>query len=161
MELEVWKDIEGYPNYQISNFGKVKSVERETYIKDRVLAHRKEKILKGYIDKKGYHLVCLYNKNQKVKTFRVHRLVAKYFIHNTENKSQVNHKDGNKLNNYFENLEWCTNYENIQHAIKKGLINQDLRKENMQKLGKSRKALMKRWGTEFLEKENSEYKVGE
>ena len=147
MKLEKWRDIKDYPNYEISNNGRVKSIARKTPSKNNILISRKELILKGYVCNKGYHIVCLYDVNKKMKAFRVHRLVGQVFIENTYNKKQINHKDGNKLNNNVNNLEWCTNQENINHAIKNGLINQELRKENMRKLGKSKKALNKRWGT--------------
>lgn len=66
--------------------------------------------------KKGYEQVELYLRDQKRKThFGVHRLVAEYFIPNPENKSEVNHKDLNKLNNKVENLEWVSGSENMQH----------------------------------------------
>lgn len=85
-----------------------------------VISHKKQnkKILKGYKNTKGYLLVDL-NKNKRA--VKIHRLVALAFINNEHNKPQVNHKDGNKLNNHIDNLEWVTNSENQKHAIKNGL----------------------------------------
>lgn len=100
---EIWKTIIDYPQYEISNFGNIKS-------------NYKNKLLKGQKDKDGYFQVNLY-KDKIGKTHKVHRLVAKYFIDNAENKLQVNHIDGNKQNNYYLNLEWCTTQENTKHAI--------------------------------------------
>lgn len=65
---------------------------------------------------RGYYSVTIMKR-----THMIHRLVAKAFIPNPENKPQVNHKDGNKLNNHYSNLEWCTAQENIQHAVRTGL----------------------------------------
>ena len=70
----------------------------------------------GMIDRCGYHEIILNGK-----PYRVHRLVAEAFIPNTENKPCINHKDGNKLNNSVDNLEWCTHSENIIHAYQTGL----------------------------------------
>ena len=145
MKLEVWKDIEDYPNYQVSNLGNVKSKERYTRAKGNEIIHRKEKLLKQLIDTKGYHYVRLYNE-QGFKNIKVHRLVANAFIIKIEGKECINHKDGNKDNNKSSNLEWCTVLENNRHSIETGLVNLELRKSNMSKLGKSRKALIKRWG---------------
>ena len=107
---EVWIDIVGFiGKYQISNYGRVKSIKRK---------YAGEKILKLQIDKDGYHRVSL--KNGKSYYLPVHRLVAQAFIPNPDNLPCVNHKDENKLNNFVwinddgtvdlekSNLEWCT-----------------------------------------------------
>lgn len=113
---EIWKDIEGYEGlYQVSNLGRVKSF----YAKNGRLSIQSH-ILKPKIDKYGYlKLTLCKDKNYKYVT--VHRLVATTFIDNLENKPEVNHKDGNKLNNYVNNLEWVTGLENIHHAFDTGL----------------------------------------
>lgn len=119
---EIWKDIEGYEGlYQVSNLGRVKSLKRDITNTNYGVAHIKEKILKPRDDGKGYVRVVLYKNNQK-KQFKIHRLVAKAFISNPENKATVNHINGNKSHNTVGNLEWCTNKENIYHAFKTGLI---------------------------------------
>lgn len=109
---EEFKDIKGYEGlYQISNLGRVKSLNyRHT---------GREKILKLKIDKDGYLLICLY-KNGKQKFFTIHRLVAEEFIPNPNNLPQVNHKNEIKDDNRMENLEWCTvKYNNIYNGRQK------------------------------------------
>lgn len=87
-----------------------------------VYSVRRKKYLIPTIDKGGYLRVCLVDKSQRIKkTIQVHRLVAKAFIPNLENKQQVNHIDGNKLNNSVDNLEWNIAKENVQHAYRTGL----------------------------------------
>lgn len=117
---EIWKDIEGYEGlYQVSNMGRIKSLERykENHGK---LQKVEEKIKTINIKNSGYQFVQLY-KNNKYKNLMVHRLVAQAFIPNVDNKPQINHIDGNKLNNNVTNLEWCTNSENNKHAWNTGL----------------------------------------
>lgn len=111
METEIWKDIVGYEGYyQVSENGKVKS----SY------GHNGKAILKTSINKKGYLSYTL-TKNGQRKGFSCHRLVAIMFIPQGNHNLQVNHIDGDKNNNHFSNLEWCTCKENIHHAIHTGL----------------------------------------
>lgn len=84
-----------------------------------------KKYLKTHLNNKGYVVCQLRDTNGKNHIVLVHRLVAKTFIPNENaDKLEVNHKDGNKLNNNITNLEWCTRKENIRHGIKNGLISQ-------------------------------------
>ena len=118
---EIWKDIKGYEClYQVSNFGRVKSIER--YVNTHGGSKRivPEKIMKQVIDNTGYYTVSLWKNNTHIRP-HVHRLVIETFIPNLYKKSQVNHKDGNKLNNNVDNLEWCTPQENGIHAYDNGL----------------------------------------
>jgi len=118
--LEIWKDIVGYEGYyQVSNYGKVKSLDRICW-NGKVNFIRNSKIIKDFINKKGYHTVSL-NKGKSPKSYYVHRLVAIAFIPNPENKLQVNHKDGNKSDNRSWKIEWSTSSENNQHSYNVGL----------------------------------------
>lgn len=102
------KEIKNHKDYWVTDDGKVISIGRG-------------KILTNQLTKKGYYNLLLPVNNKK-KLCIVHRLVAEAFIHNPLNKPQVNHKDGNKQNNHYTNLEWCTNQENQTHSWKNGLI---------------------------------------
>lgn len=119
---EIWKDIKGYKNYQVSNLGRVRSKDRVIIRNDGETRHYKSKILTPQITKKGYLRVSLYNDNG-IKSANIHRLVAFAFIENKSNLPQINHIDGNKKNNRVNNLEWCDNRYNQIHAISKGLRN--------------------------------------
>lgn len=123
--METWKDIKDYEGlYQVSDYGRVKSLPRQgTQTKE-------ERILKPEKTKKGYLQVHLC-KNGKVKVFRVNRLVAIAFVPNPENKPEVNHKDTNKENNHASNLEWNTRSENQLHAYKTGIQRPKLSKDNI------------------------------
>ena len=89
--------------------------------KGEVFSKRSNKFLKQVELKSGY-LSLATKINGVNKTFRVHREIAKAFLNNPENKPHVNHKDGNKLNNEVDNLEWCTQSENMKHAVDTGLL---------------------------------------
>lgn len=119
---EIWKDIPEYEGlYQISNYGRVKSLNYRRM--------NKENILKPRVDKKGYIHYAL-KKNKMTKEYKAHRLVALMFIPNPCNKKQVNHKDFNKQNNFVDNLEWCTNGENQKHSYKYNLNRKNFFKTN-------------------------------
>lgn len=121
--LEEWKDIKGYENiYQVSNRGKIRSMDRKIITVTGKIKNLKGKIIKPHFDKDGYLQISVH-KNNKQKHGKVHRLVAEAFIKNPYKKEQVNHIDGNKQNNNVMNLEWCTDKENKEHAKLKGLYN--------------------------------------
>lgn len=110
MEEELWKCIPGYNRaYEISNFGRIRSSKFGS------IEQKSLRLLNGYYGT-TLHLGGVRT------TVKVHRMVAHAFIPNPENKPQVNHIDGNKLNNHVSNLEWCTAKENINHAIDTGLL---------------------------------------
>ena len=118
---EEWRDIKGYEGlYQVSNYGRVRSVSRIVTWKNNQLKTYKSRIMKIQ-QKNGYYTVSLY-KDFNSKTIRVHRLVGEAFIPNPDNLPFINHIDENKLNNRVENLEWCTrqynnNYGSRNHKI--------------------------------------------
>ena len=119
--MEVWKDIVGHEGiYQVSNKGRVKSVERKVKHVDGRVRRLKERILTNKTYRDNYPSVSLW-KNNKGKEFNVHRLVAEHFLDKKSEDLIVNHKDGDKRNNDVNNLEWVTYSENTQHAIKTGL----------------------------------------
>ena len=116
---EVWKDIKGYEGrYQVSNMGRVKSLDRTFINKIERKQHQKERILKPIQNNAGYLRVDLYDDSSKRKTFKVHRLVCQAFHENPENKPCVNHIDENKTNNVASNLEWCSYKENNNHGTR-------------------------------------------
>ncbi len=111
-DIEIWEDLKGYEGlYKISTFGRIKSIA-------------KNKILPQKVQNSGYLLVWVHNKNVR-KACTVHRLVAINFVPNPNNYPQVNHIDGDKYNNKKSNLEWCTQSQNMRHAVSTGLASLD------------------------------------
>ena len=113
--MEIWKDIQGYEGlYKVSSLGRIQS------------NHSNKKgegwqFLDGSVDLKGYRRVSLYKNNNEISK-KIHRLVLEVFLPNPENKKEVNHINGNKLDKRLENLEWATLQENMAHAFKNKLI---------------------------------------
>lgn len=126
LEGEIWKDVVGYEDlYQVSNLGRVVSLGRIISMKDgrtqREFTKRtKSKILKQVVDKGGYLIVSLsetFSEKKQSKNHKVHRLVAKAFIQNPENKPHIDHIDRNRTNNCVSNLRWCTTIENHSNIL--------------------------------------------
>jgi hypothetical protein len=116
MEEEIWKDVVGYEGkYKVSNKARIWSNLSKRYLKQ--------------IEYIGYMSVILYF-NSKNRTEKVHRLMAKAFIPNPENKPQVNHLNGIKNDNRLENFEWVTNSENQLHALRIGLYKNPFGEKN-------------------------------
>lgn len=117
---EVWKDVVGYEGlYQVSNLGRVKSLERLIEDKKGRLKRKrvyKEKLLHLNLCKNGYCIVCLF-RNQKKKFSYVHRLVADAFIPNPERKPEIDHINGIRNDNRIDNLRWVSHKENMNNPI--------------------------------------------
>jgi hypothetical protein len=115
MKSVIWCDIEGYENeYQINQFGEIRTLKNSPKLK-------KFDTLKPQLSKSNGYMYQMLYKNGKPKLVRIHRLVAKAFVPNPNNFTQINHIDGNKQNNNASNLEWCDQPYNMKHAYKTGL----------------------------------------
>lgn len=119
---EIWKDITNYKGYQVSNLGRIRTFDKTTYTKKHGIRHWKNRILKERLDKNNRTLSVYLYKNGKGKSYLIHRLVAQEFLGFPKDKSMtVNHKDGNRLNNKLDNLEWLSLANNIKHGFENNL----------------------------------------
>ena len=134
-----WKEIKGYEGkYIVSNYGEVISLPRLKQNNSKKQYVEPKELSKHISSTNGYVYVLLCGKG-KCKNVRLHKLVAEAFIPNPEHKEQVNHIDGNKRNNCVNNLEWCTQDENMAHSYKIGLRDKSKMAENMRQLGRNSK----------------------
>ena len=136
---EIWRPIEGYEGlYEVSNTGRVRSVDRYVKSKGESYWLRKGKMLSPTKDKNGYLKVNL-SCNGKHNIIRVHRLVTEAFLPNPDNLPEVNHKDEDKTNNNVDNLEWCNAKYNSNY---KGVLKR--RSQRMKENGIYEKNALKR-----------------
>ena len=123
--MEQWSPIAGFPNYEISTLGRVKSLSR-----DYKYGKHNDIILKTN-DRRGYRGVTLF-KNGKRYYFAVHRLVAAAFLENPNNLPCVNHKDEDRTNNRVDNLEWCTHLYNSRYGTSREKISRGVSRSVLQ-----------------------------
>ena len=124
--IEIWKPIKNYEGkYEISNFGRVKSLQRWSKTK----FYNREKMLTPYINKRNGYAYIYLTKDNKGKNVRIHRLVAEHFIDNPNNYQDINHKDCNRANNRVDNLEWCTRSYNVKYSFTNGKAKSNFRKK--------------------------------
>jgi hypothetical protein len=120
-EIVEWRNIKGYEGYyQVSNYGQVRSVDRTLHVKDGCREYDKKllgKHMRQYLHSNGYKVVPL-TKDGVCETLFVHRLVAEAFIPNVNQLPFINHKDEDKTNNCYLNLEWCTCQYNNSYGNK-------------------------------------------
>lgn len=115
--VEVWKQLNEVTGYSISNLGRIRRDTKDVLMPNGFYRHLEEKIMALNTSNRGYYRVTIHRKH-----YNIHRLVAKYFVDNPNNRSFVNHIDGDKKNNVFTNLEWVTPKENTNHALRTGLM---------------------------------------
>lgn len=114
MLLEIWRNIENHKGYQVSNLGRVRSIDRVVQRKDGVVTTYRGKVLTPGTSNSGYKYVAL---GSTSRSFFVHRLVAEAFCGQTDGRCQVDHIDEDKTNNCASNLRWVTPRENTHHSL--------------------------------------------
>ena len=160
--IEEWRPVVGYEGlYEVSNTGRVRSLDRYVKSKGESYWLRKGKMLSPAKDKNGYLKVNL-SCNGKNNIIRVHRLVTEAFLPNPDNLPEVNHKDEDKTNNNVENLEWCNRKDNINYGtrterqkktnIQNGFWTGLSKEEYMKKYNQDRKEYRKKWYQENKDK---------
>lgn len=119
-EIEIWKQLPFLQDHEISNFGNARTIERYLPLKSGFRIHHGKKLVPS--DNGNGYLIISTRINKERKNLYIHRLVALLFVENPDNKTRVNHKDANKRNNHYSNIEWMTAKENTHHALDAGLI---------------------------------------
>ena len=119
--MEIWKNIKDYPNYMVSNLGRIKSLNYKRT--------GKEQILKQIKNSNGYLRVAL-SKNGNIKKYQIHRLVAEAFLPNPENKPCIDHINCNRSDNRVENLRWVTQKENNNNPLTIDKLNKNAHLKN-------------------------------
>lgn len=138
-------------------FYELKEDNRFEISKCGIIRNAKTKAIKSqYVSDTGYYMITI-SKNNRSKPYRVHRLLANNFIDNIGNLKEVNHIDGNKLNNELINLEWVSHFGNMQHAFSTGLANNTGMKNGMAKLNGIKATEIK----DLLKQSVSQYKIAE
>ena len=118
---EEWRTIEGFEGfYEVSNLGRIRSLDRMRPGKNGCLQIRRGQIIKPHKMPNGYLNICLHGEGKKKRAAGVHRLVAEAFLERRPDQTYVNHLDNDKTNNEAKNLEWCTQAHNIQYAYDNG-----------------------------------------
>lgn len=118
---EEWRDVAGYGGrYQVSNLGRVRSLNRTIVQSNGKTQARRGRLLKPRPTKAGYRQVHLYEEGAGANQY-IHRLVLDAFVGSAPDGTECNHKDGDKTNNHVDNLEWVSHTENIRHAYDNGL----------------------------------------
>lgn len=118
--MEIWKDIKGFPGYQVSNEGRVRSHDKVTTSARFPERHWKDRIIKQKWQN-GRARVDLWKENGEHKTLQVHRLMGFAFLGEpTDPSMTINHKDGNPRNNTLDNIEWMTLGDNIRYGFENG-----------------------------------------
>lgn len=136
-------------------FQQLKEDSRFEISQSGIIRNVKTKYIKSqYVSDTGYYMITI-SKNNKSKPYRVHRLIANNFIENPKKLKEVNHIDGNKLNNDLSNLEWVSHFGNMQHAFSTGLANNTGVKNGMTKLNERKVREIK----ELLKQGISQYKI--
>lgn len=119
LEGEIWCDVIGYEGlYMVSSFGRIASLSRIIHCTNRDIMSKNKILIPFTVAQHGYYAITLVINGNK-KKFYIHKLVAKHFIPNPNNLCEIDHIDGNPLNNNVNNLRWCTHSENMNNPITK------------------------------------------
>ena len=151
-QREEWKEIDNTRGmFFISNYGRVYKKQEEIIVNDHDRIYKKMcrgRMCNLHQDNNGYITTNIRYEDGR-KRVRIHRLVAENFIKNNENKKVVNHIDGVKQNNYFENLEWCTYQENTRHACSIGLIKKDYYQKSIAMIDVKTNKVIKKFNNQY------------